>query len=82
MNNSRQGRWRKRHPLKYLAHRYVANALSLGVLKKQPCEVCGNPKVDAHHDDYAKPMVVRWLCRAHHNEHHAEGKRLGAGQGS
>ena len=35
------------------------------------CEICGNPKVDAHHDDYSRPRDVRWLCRAHHRQHHA-----------
>lgn len=72
MNNTRQGKWRKRHPLKYLAHRYVDNALNLGVLKKDVCEVCGDPKVDAHHDDYSRPAQVRWLCRRHHILHHSQ----------
>lgn len=42
-----------------------------GILIKKPCEVC-NTEIDiqAHHDDYTKPLEVRWLCRKHHNEHH------------
>lgn len=58
--------------------RYFTNAaMKIGVLVKQPCEVCGEQVVDAHHDDYAKPLDVRWLCRTHHNEHHInERKRL------
>jgi hypothetical protein len=32
---------------------------------------CGEPRVDAHHDDYARPLDVRWLCRPHHRLTHA-----------
>ena len=45
-------------------------ATRLGIIVKQPCEVCGKLKVDAHHDDYSKPTEVRWLCRKHHSWHH------------
>mgnify|MGYP001611599223 CR=1 FL=1 len=48
----------------------VAKAIQDGVLVREPCEVCGNPKVDGHHDDYSKPLDVRWLCRSHHRLHH------------
>lgn len=41
-----------------------------GKLKKQPCEVCGSEKVEAHHDDYDKPAEVRWLCKVHHVDLH------------
>lgn len=34
---------------------------------KQPCEVCGTP-AEAHHDDYSRPLEVRWLCSVHHKE--------------
>jgi len=44
----------------------VQSAIKSGKLKKDCCEVCGNKKVDAHHDDYNFPFEVRWLCRTHH----------------
>ena len=45
--------------------------IAAGILIKQPCEVCGkDTKIEAHHDDYSKPLEVRWLCVYHHNEHH------------
>jgi hypothetical protein len=53
--------------------------LRRGLLKKKPCEGtrngrrCMRRRVQMHHDDYSKPLDVRWLCddchRAHHREH-------------
>jgi hypothetical protein len=57
-------------PLRFRAHWTVANALRSGELVRSPCEVCGAAEVDGHHDDYSKPLDVRWLCRTHHCEHH------------
>jgi ribosomal protein S27AE len=65
--------YRKRFPLKYKAHVVTGNAVRDGKLVKQPCEVCGaSDLVAAHHDDYAKPLEVRWLCYPHHAQWHAE----------
>jgi ribosomal protein S27AE len=44
----------------------ILRALRRGDVERKPCEVCGDAKVDAHHDDYSRPLVVRWLCRRHH----------------
>jgi hypothetical protein len=38
-------------------------------LDRQPCEICGE-KAEAHHDNYDKPLEVRWLCFFHHREWH------------
>ena len=54
------------------AHRKVLNAVKRGELKPQPCEVCGEVKAMAHHDDYDKPLEVRWLCHSHHALHHKQ----------
>ncbi len=43
-----------------------------GDLVAKPCEVCGSRPSVAHHDDYAKPLDVRWLCRSCHGRWHAE----------
>lgn len=34
-----------------------------GKLVPQPCETCGDANVEMRHDDYTKPLEVRWLCR-------------------
>ena len=63
--------WRKNNPTKHTAHMVVSNAVLRGVLIKQPCEVCrSTEKIHAHHDDYLKPLDVRWLCTIHHGEWH------------
>ena len=68
--------WRKTSPLaeaqriKDIARSYAAVYRRRGKLIPQPCEVCSSTKVEMHHDDYDKPLMVRWLCRPHHLEHH------------
>ena len=63
-------------PLRYRAHMAVQMAVASGALVAQPCEVCGSThRTHAHHDDYAKPLDVRWLCPLHHRRHHAELRR-------
>lgn len=53
------------------ARSIVNNCLKRGWLIKAPCEVCGElERVEAHHDNYTKPLEVRWLCKKHHSEHH------------
>jgi hypothetical protein len=62
-------RWTERNPEKRKAHHAVSNAIRDGKLHRQPCEVCGETKAEAHHDDYSRPLKVRWLCNLHHHTH-------------
>ncbi len=64
--------WKLRYPEKRQAHKAVANAILHGRMVRQPCEVCGASRAEAHHDDYARPLDVRWLCMPHHRDLHAE----------
>ena len=41
-------------------------------VERQPCEVCRNPKSEGHHDDYSKPLSVKWLCFVHHRQLHGQ----------
>jgi len=67
----------KRYQKKHLKNRYVyllvRKAIQTGKLLKQPCEVCGKQNAFAHHDDYEKPLQVKWLCNYHHCEYHKSG---------
>lgn len=68
--NKRKKDWLDRNTVKKAAHIITGNAIRDGKLIRSPCEKCGNQKVDAHHDDYEKPLNVRWLCRKCHAQHH------------
>lgn len=63
--------YKRKHPERNAAHVAVRDALRTGVLVKGPCEVCGDHKVEGHHDDYLLPLDVRWLCRRHHLDVHS-----------
>jgi predicted HTH domain antitoxin len=71
------------------AHNIVEQAIKKGVLVRQPCEVCGingkyedgRSEVQAHHDDYNRPLQVRWLCKKHHYEWHEKNKAVKLGEG-
>lgn len=70
---------RERDALKRLADKAVQKAVYDGTLLRQPCERCGRKRgVEAHHDDYAEPLQVRWFCRPHHRERDRELRRLRA----
>lgn len=70
----RQPGYRRMNPEKYKARSAVANALRAGRIFRNPCEKCGaEERVEAHHEDYSKPLDVRWLCsRCHGAEHRKE----------
>jgi ribosomal protein S27AE len=65
------------HKARAIVRQRTNKAIKEGGLVRQPCEVCGAERVDAHHDDYARPLDIRWLCRSHHRQHH---KKFGPGK--
>lgn len=69
-NYSFQVTYRKKFPERRRAHCLVEYALKNGSLKKMPCVKCGNQKSEAHHEDYSKPLEVKWLCRPCHLKEH------------
>lgn len=64
--------YNKKYPNAHLAITKVNNFVRDGKLKKKKCEICNSVKVVAHHDDYLKPLEVRWMCQAHHKQWHVK----------
>lgn len=68
--------WRKRPPKKgpkVHARQLVHLALRKGLITRpQLCEDCQQRKrITAHHEDYSKPLEVKWLCfLCHARRHH------------
>lgn len=60
----------ERHPVEEAARRAVSREVRAGRMTRGPCEACGAERAQGHHDDYSKPLDVRWLCRPCHDEHH------------
>ncbi len=68
---------------------YAQNVLEKAVCygrveRKTKCEDCGDSgkfrdgrsKIQAHHDDYNKPLDVRWLCQKCHHLWHKENQAV------
>lgn len=65
--------YRNSHPMKYAAHILVGNAVRDGrLVKSDKCEECSakGGSLHGHHDDYAMPLNVRWLCPVCHKAWH------------
>lgn len=75
--NERRKKYREQGRTREVMHRYYENhperryascvfhrALAKGTIKrKKRCEVCKKKgRIGAHHDDYSKPLDVKWLC--------------------
>lgn len=69
-----QKNYRRKNQIKYKAHSAVGNAVRDGrLLKSKNCENCdGTGAIHGHHDDYTKPLEVRWLCAACHRQWHVK----------
>lgn len=62
-------RYAARYPERRRAYARVRHALDAGRLQKpNRCESCGaEALLSGHHEDYSRPLDVRWLCRRCHH---------------
>ena len=73
-------RYAERYPEKKLTARIVRNALERGeIIRPSTCPICGEAArlgrdgrslIHAHHDNYNKPLGIRWMCVMCHSLEH------------
>ena len=75
-------KWLLENAGKRAAHVILNNAVRDGrVLKPDTCQTCGAPgcTIHGHHQDYTKPLDVKWVCSLCHVAiHRKEDERLSA----
>ena len=72
---------RRRYPEREHARQLLKNAILAGKIRRVAvCEHCLQQTVtQAHHEDYARPFYVHWLCSKCHSALDG-GRHFGAGQ--
>lgn len=60
--------WASKHPEWAKAQTAAGNAVRDGKIEKPKlCEGCGLPKrIEKHHPDYSRPLLVVWFCKPCH----------------
>jgi hypothetical protein len=62
--------WRENNATAWEAHQIIQKLKRKGIVKQEPCSRCGSEASEAHHENYALPGNVDWLCRACHRAEH------------
>jgi hypothetical protein len=70
--------YKKRFPMVYASHVITGNAIRNGkLIQASNCSICNSTeKIEGHHDDYTRPLKVRWLCESCHKEWHRNNKPI------
>lgn len=69
-------RFRAKFPEKTKARNKLHRAVKSGaIVRPNACEDCGlvSGSLHGHHEDYAEPLDVAWLCRKCHERRHGRG---------
>lgn len=73
-----KNKWEESNVIKRAAQTILGNAVRDGkIIKPLNCSECNKTgRIHGHHDDYAYPLSVRWLCPKCHTEWHKTNESL------
>ena len=65
-------RSQRKFPEKRAARQFLSSYIRSGkIVKPDTCDKClKTGRVEGHHDDYTKPLEVKWLCKRCHTDIH------------
>lgn len=74
--DEQRAEWSKKNRHKRNANLKVSRAIMRGTIKREyNCSKCNSDiRIEAHHEDYEKPLEVIWLCSKCHHARHKEMK--------
>jgi len=66
-------KYQDKHAIKRAAHLILGYEVKKGNITLTPCKKCFNTDdLNAHHEDYTKPLDIVWLCKTCHGKRHRE----------
>jgi hypothetical protein len=70
--------YRKKYPMKYATKIIFGNAIKNKlIIPENQCSMCASTnQIEGHHDDYTKPLEVRWLCSKCHKQWHKHNQAI------
>ena len=74
-------KYRCDHPDRHQARVLLHSAVRNGTMSRPSrCERCGlDHQIHGHHEDYTRPLDVKWLCSSCHVAHHRQIRLAAAG---
>jgi ribosomal protein S27AE len=79
MHSNKKWNTNPKNKIKIRAHYMLNKAVNNGLLKRENCFLCGtDQQIVAHHDDYRKPLKVKWVCKKCHRIVHSKAYNNGA----
>jgi hypothetical protein len=74
---ARVQKWRQKNPEKIYAQHVIAHLIESGkVIRPIYCKCGKMENIQAHHEDYKKPLKVIWICMFCHRRLHSKSSHL------